>query len=136
MTYQIDFPTETLTANVASEIFLKWQDFATTAPNELSMAAVFAPSGQGGVLLSLEGTYYGSEDDLRSLLTPTFSNLPLKSTITSKALGWLDGLVAVAGKSLSTKQPEEVNVFRNSLLISVFNIIISQIPFMLKFVFS
>ncbi|KIJ33023.1 Glucooligosaccharide oxidase [Sphaerobolus stellatus SS14] len=109
VTYVINFAS-TLTEDDASQTFIIWQDFVRTLPNEMSMAVFFTSDGKGQMFTSFEGTYYGSEEQLKSILQALTASLPLNSTISTKTLGWLDGLVESDG-NLNTNQPEKADTF-------------------------
>ncbi|KIJ43717.1 Glucooligosaccharide oxidase [Sphaerobolus stellatus SS14] len=109
VTYVINFASA-LTEDDASQSFIIWQDFVRTLPNEMSVAVFFTPDGKCQMFTSFEGTYYGSEEQLKSILQALTTSLPLNSTISTKTLGWLDGLVESDG-NLNTNQPEKADTF-------------------------
>jgi len=90
-------------------MFLSWQSFVKIAPNELSSAVFFGSAGNGQMYLGIQGTYYGSDTQLRDLVSSLLSSLPGNPKLTTKSLSWLDGLTDVDG-SLDTRQPEVVQI--------------------------
>ncbi|KAF8499312.1 hypothetical protein JB92DRAFT_2743971 [Gautieria morchelliformis] len=95
--------------------YAAWEAFATTAPNELAMAAIFVPvKGQLDMVnMSFSGNYYGTEDEFRSVVAPLVAVLPQSANVTSSPLGWIEGLEALAGDNgtISTSQPDQHDTF-------------------------
>ena len=95
--------------------FAAWQAFGTTAPNELAMATVFTPISNhpGIVSMAFSGNYYGTEEKFQSVIAPLLNAFPKSANLTATALGWIDGLIALAGDNgtISTSQPDRVRSF-------------------------
>lgn len=88
--------------------YLAWQSFATTAPDPLVLAAVFG-TPQGSLSLNFSGNYYGSHSDFFTAISPLVEKLP-GANLSSIALGWIEGLEALAGNNgtLDTSKPDVV----------------------------
>jgi hypothetical protein len=99
----------TLSVSQLVSAYLTWQSFATTVPIELAMAAVLGTSG-GSISLSFSGNYYGPDSQFQSIIAPLMSMLPSSASLSSKALGWIAGLEALAGGdgTLNTTKPDTV----------------------------
>jgi hypothetical protein len=111
--YQIQLGT--LSVDQLVSAYLAWQSFAATAPKELAMAAGLSASG-GSVSMTFSGNYYGSASQFQGVIAPLMASLPSGTSLSAKALGWIDGLVALAGSStLSTAQPDAVCHFHTFL---------------------
>ena len=112
--YNISFNAQLTNYEMAAS-YAAWEAFGTTAPNELAMAAFFKPIPirPGTVSMSFGGNYYGTEEDFRSLIRPFLNGLPRSANLTAKALGWIDGLIALAGNNgtLDTSLPDGVRSF-------------------------
>lgn len=87
--------------------FTTWQQFGTTAPNELAMSTVLTPGAAGQLSLTFDGTYYGPLAQFNATIRPLVANLPASFQVNATALDWLDGLVAADG-SLDTSNAEKV----------------------------
>jgi FAD/FMN-containing dehydrogenase len=110
--YGINFPSS-LSITQATAAYAAWQAFATSAPDALAMAAVLGAAGSGSVSLSFEGNYYGTLSEAQSVLGPLVASVGNGATLTTKSLGWIQGLEAFAGNggSLNTMAPDAVSGF-------------------------
>ncbi|KAF8529241.1 hypothetical protein BU17DRAFT_37576 [Hysterangium stoloniferum] len=117
--YGIGFPSSFNIAQ-ATAVYTAWQAFAASAPEALAMAAVLGRSDSGKVSLSLEGNYYGTLSKAKSVLAPLVASVGHGGTLTTKALGWIEGLEAFAGGdgTLNTSAPDGHDTFFAKSLIT------------------
>jgi len=112
--YNIVFTAQLSNSEVAAS-YAAWETFATTAPNELAMAAVFVtvPVNPGTVSMSFSGNYYGTEGEFQSVIAPFIKSLPGSANLTASPLGWIEGLEALAGDNgtISVSQPDQHDTF-------------------------
>lgn len=99
----------------ATKTYMAWEAFAAKGqPDQLAMATDFvAASPQGMVNLSFSGNWYGTVEEARSVLAPLVKSLGNGTTLTTTPLGWIAGLVEVAGNgnSLDTSKPDGNDTF-------------------------
>jgi len=100
----------------ATKAYMAWEAFAAKKggqPDQLAMAADFTPSSKGTVSVSFSGNWYGTVKEANAVLGPLVKSLGSETTLTTKPLDWIGGLVEVAGNgdSLDTSKPDGVSIF-------------------------
>ena len=71
--YQINFDSP-LSVDEITSGFISWQQLGSTAPNELAMSTVLAPSGDGRISLTFGGSYYGTLAQFNSIIGTLLPN--------------------------------------------------------------
>ncbi|KAG9000324.1 hypothetical protein FRB94_011954 [Tulasnella sp. JGI-2019a] len=103
----------------AVSILSAYQTFAfSNPPNALSVLLFISPDGKGSISMGFSGSFYGTEEDFTTAITPLKNGLPGAPTLTSNSFNWIDGMTAIDGPLATTQPDTHDTFFAKSILIN------------------